>query len=272
MLIAQANLPIGIGSTGIVVVQIQEKLLSAGADLVADGDFGSITEAAIKRFQAANNLSPLGFVGPKTAAALDAIQSGTPVEVLQQSVLKLAPHLAAMRAITGTKELPGSANSPIIMSWRSAIANAFPNVKGLREYCMTYTGDEIPWCGFGAAYCFAHAGLMPPFGADATDKFMWAAAWGEETEYMVRIPDNQIFPGCMLTFTRNGGGHISMCERVNSDGSFYIRGCNQSDMVNVVPKSRSQFTVATWPRSLPIPAKGAIVGNISNAVQLGSEQ
>ena len=48
------------------VVLLQNLLIKAGYNLIADGDFGPITEAAVKDFQANNKLVVDGIVGQKT--------------------------------------------------------------------------------------------------------------------------------------------------------------------------------------------------------------
>jgi hypothetical protein len=62
------------GSHGEEVRQLQLKLKALGffpADITPTGFFGPITEAAVKAFQSAHGISPLGFVGPLTRAALN---------------------------------------------------------------------------------------------------------------------------------------------------------------------------------------------------------
>jgi hypothetical protein len=58
------------GSRGPDVVALQERLNELGSQLVADGDFGPKTHAAVVAFQTANGLVADGIVGPKTWAAL----------------------------------------------------------------------------------------------------------------------------------------------------------------------------------------------------------
>jgi peptidoglycan hydrolase-like protein with peptidoglycan-binding domain len=47
-----------------------------GTDLVVDGDMGPKTHDVIKQFQAAHGLEADGWMGPLTAAALDAAIKG----------------------------------------------------------------------------------------------------------------------------------------------------------------------------------------------------
>lgn len=59
------------GSQSNLVKEIQKKLGFVGNEI--DGKFGSITEAAVRRFQRDNGLVPDGIVGPKTWAKLDSV-------------------------------------------------------------------------------------------------------------------------------------------------------------------------------------------------------
>lgn len=61
------------GDEGEVVKDVQRKLIAKGLDIGldgADGDFGSLTEAAVRRFQRSNNLPINGIVDPATYAKL----------------------------------------------------------------------------------------------------------------------------------------------------------------------------------------------------------
>lgn len=58
------------GMRGPDVRQLQARLNALGEHLLADGDFGPRTEAAVCRFQARNGLEGDGIVGPRTRARL----------------------------------------------------------------------------------------------------------------------------------------------------------------------------------------------------------
>lgn len=62
------------GSTGVQVSELQRRLKAAFASyagaLPVDGDFGPLTDAAVREFQRRSGLTVDGIVGPQTAAAL----------------------------------------------------------------------------------------------------------------------------------------------------------------------------------------------------------
>lgn len=60
-----------LGDEGEWVVVLQRQLTRHGYPLEADGEFGPVTEAAVREFQEAHGLAVTGVVGPDTWAALD---------------------------------------------------------------------------------------------------------------------------------------------------------------------------------------------------------
>lgn len=148
------------------------------------------------------------------------------------------PWLQVMRDITGTLEEPGADDNPTILSWADFIGRQYPEMK---EYAAQYVHDAIPWCGLTVAYCMAHAGVRPVFGASDIDKFLWAAAWGRWGRQL----DKPVL-GCVMVFTRNGGGHVTLFER-EENGYYVCRGGNQGDAVKLSQYPPSKFTCAVWP-------------------------
>jgi peptidoglycan hydrolase-like protein with peptidoglycan-binding domain len=58
------------GSSSPEVEQVQIALVALGYPLAVDGTYGARTEAAVRDFQAANNLEVDGIAGPNTQTAL----------------------------------------------------------------------------------------------------------------------------------------------------------------------------------------------------------
>ncbi len=67
---AAATPVLGLGSTGDLVVWLQEHLVSVGYATAVDGDFGPTTQAAVQQFQSVRGLTVDGIAGPATWAAL----------------------------------------------------------------------------------------------------------------------------------------------------------------------------------------------------------
>lgn len=243
------NGPVRLGDENEVVTAIQVALVSAGHVLTIDGDFGPVTEAAVVKFQAAHKLQPVGYVGPKTAAELESVKViPAVVDAQPPSVRGIAPWLSVMRAISGTKEVPGAKDSPIIMKWVSDIGTRFPeHAKYLKN---NYTHDSVPWCGLCVAEVMAMVGINP------VTESLWAANWAKFGKKLTKPVQ-----GCVMVFTRSGGGHVTLLEEIKG-GYAYCRGGNQSDMVNVSKRAwpTDQFTAATWPLGVPLPD---VQGNVA---------
>ena len=58
------------GDRGVEVRKLQTALARKGYDILADGEFGAVTQAIVIDFQARNGLVPDGVVGPRTQAKL----------------------------------------------------------------------------------------------------------------------------------------------------------------------------------------------------------
>jgi uncharacterized protein (TIGR02594 family) len=118
--------------------------------------------------------------------------------------------LIQARNLIGTKEIIGTVHNKTIMAWAKEL--------GLEK---TYTADEIPWCGLFIAYCAHKAGL------EVVKDPLWALNWNKfgakQTVAML---------GDVLTFKRNGGGHVGIYVG-EDDTCYHVLGGNQSNMVNI---------------------------------------
>ena len=150
--------------------------------------------------------------------------------------------------LIGTKEIVGKAHNPTILSRAKAL--------GLEK---VYTNDEIPWCGLFIAYCCHSAGL------DVVKNPLWALNWNKYGT-QAEIP----MLGDVLTFKRNGGGHVGIY--VGEDKTHYhVLGGNQNNSVSIsrIEKARLQQARRTaWKIAQPanvrvvhLEAKGIVTTN-----------
>lgn len=143
------------------------------------------------------------------------------------------PYLAIARGLIGTREVPGVPNSPTIMGWAARL--------GVGVLGAAYNADSVPWCGLFAAWCVKQAGITPP--KIALRAKSWAS-WGTP------LTSDQLAPGAVLVFEREGGGHVGFY--VAEDAAYYhVLGGNQSDAVNVMRIGKSRCVARRWPNGVP---------------------
>ena len=122
-------------------------------------------------------------------------------------------------SLLGTKEEIGSINNPVILSWADALR--------LKDY----KADSIPWCGLFIAYLALLTNKPIP------NAPLWALAWskwGEACEPEL---------GCVLVFTRNGGGHVGLYVGEDLE-CFHVLGGNQGDSVSITRIKKSRLTAS----------------------------
>lgn len=156
------------------------------------------------------------------------------------------PWLAVARKLDGVKEFSGAADNPVILDFAKAIGEIFTDMKA---YSALYRHDATAWCGLFAAYCMASVGYRPPFGNGDLNRFLWAQSWAKWGTKL----DKPKF-GCVMVFTRTGGGHVAFYER-EDEGHYYVRGGNQADAVNVARFPKTSLIAAVWPKEAPVYVK-----------------
>lgn len=119
--------------------------------------------------------------------------------------------------LIGIKEVVGKVHNPIIMSWAKDL-----------DLQKIYTADEIPWCGLFIAYACHKAGI------DVVDKPLWALSWAK---WGTKVTEPML--GDILTFKRDGGGHVGIYVGEDKD-CYHVLGGNQGNAVSVtrIVKSR----------------------------------
>lgn len=88
---------LSVGSTGAEVTALQQVLTGQGDFTgTVTGYYGSLTEAAVDKFQAAHSIQQLGIVGPETLAALNAIET----QEAQAATTTVAPTTTSTTAVS----------------------------------------------------------------------------------------------------------------------------------------------------------------------------
>src|ERR1700704_1751416 len=235
--------------------RVQQRLGGANTD----GEVGPDTIAATARVDAAKlinqvcderlaflqGLKTWGVFGNGWGRRVREVRAvaGAMVDEASHDIGASPPWLATMREVTGTQEYSGSADNAVILEWARFIGEKYPE---MRSYCAQYNHDAVAWCGLTVAYCMAKNGIRPVFGKSENERFLRAGAW---RAFGVRLDKPKL--GCVMVFTRNGGGHVALYE--GEEGNDYlIRGGNQSDAVNLMRMHKSKFTAAVWPPNAAI--------------------
>lgn len=149
----------------------------------------------------------------------------------------LTPHdplwLHHARQLLGTTEAAGTANNPAILDWARQEGGWIERF---------YTADSIPWCGLFVGHCLLEAGIGGP--KNPLSALAWAD-WGEP------VPFQEREAGCVLVFTRQGGGHVGFYVGEDADGSaLHVLGGNQSDAVSIARISTARLQAVRWPSGL----------------------
>lgn len=123
----------------------------------------------------------------------------------------------------GIKEVLGPKNNPVIIGW----------LKKLKSWI---TSDESAWCGVWVAHCMQDAGLP------VAPTWYRAKAWLE----WGRKLDRPVY-GCVVVFTRIGGGHVGFVVGKNKKGQLMVLGGNQKDMVCILPFDMARVAGYRYP-------------------------
>jgi uncharacterized protein (TIGR02594 family) len=147
----------------------------------------------------------------------------------------------------GTLEAVGSKNNPTIIAWAKEVGGEVEDV---------YSADSIPWCGLFMAVIAMRAGK------DVPKHPLWAlswSAWGAKADKPML--------GDVLTFIRNGGGHVALYVGEDAD-AYHTLGGNQSDSVCITRMPKSRLYAARRPLYREQPANVRVVRLASNGAAL----
>lgn len=127
------------------------------------------------------------------------------------------------RKYLGLREIPGPRHNQTIQGWLTR----------LRAW---WTDDETPWCGVFVAAVMAESGLAYP------KHYYRALAWIDAGRKIDRPS-----VGCIVIFTRKGGGHVGFVVGEDVWGRLMVLGGNQGNAVTVAPFSKGRVAGYVWP-------------------------
>lgn len=99
-----------------------------------------------------------------------------------------------------------------------------------------------PWCGLFTAWAVFSAGIKLP------ENYFRASSW-ESWGQKLTAPAE----GCIVTFTRQGGGHVGFVLGLAADGSLIVLGGNQGNRVSIERFPMSKATAFRWPAGVAVP-------------------
>lgn len=137
--------------------------------------------------------------------------------------------LAGANKFLGVKEVKGAQHNPEILQMWKDIKRG-----GIKD-------DETPWCAAFVGAMLERAGIK-------SSRFESAKSyldWGVQLDEPIK--------GCVVVFSRDGGGHVGFVIGQDKGGSLLVLGGNQSDEVNVRAFPRRRVTGYRWPKGQPIP-------------------
>lgn len=210
------------------VLEVQQALKHAGFDPgPLDGIAGPLTRRAIRAFQRHKRLKADGVAGPRTQARLSGHLSQPSPGPAAPALPAGLPWMAAAHRLIGTKEAPGPANTPAILSWAEGAG-------------IAYDADEVPWCGLFVAHCLSASLPDEPLPAQPLGARQWLK-FGRPVQPQC---------GAVLVFWRGSpegwAGHVGFCW-AEDEGYFHVLSGNQSDAVSITRIARSRLLAARWP-------------------------
>lgn len=121
---------------------------------------------------------------------------------------------AAAKGEMGVAEVPGKSHNKRVLAYHACTS-------------LYATDDETPWCSSFINWVMKKIGEK---GTNSAAAKSWMK-WGVELKKPV--------PGCVVVFTRAGGGHVALFDHEDKD-YVYTLGGNQGNRVNIsaYPKSR----------------------------------
>jgi len=139
--------------------------------------------------------------------------------------------IAEARKHEGLREIVGGKHNPLLIAMLKAMG------KFSGESRAWWLDDETPWCGLFVGYTQGITGRY------VIKEWFRAKAW--ESDQLTKL-DKAAY-GCIVTFTRKGGGHVGYVIGRDKHGNLIVWGGNQRNMVCALPFAVERATGYYWP-------------------------
>ncbi|HHZ7293705.1 TPA: TIGR02594 family protein [Morganella morganii] len=117
------------------------------------------------------------------------------------------------------------------------------------------TARKVPWCAGFVNACLERAGIR----STRSDSSRSYLSFGDA----LKAPAY----GCIVTFSRTGGGHVGFVVGKTESGQLMVLGGNQSDAVNIKAFGTERVTGYRWPSGEPVDNRPLPVGNAALSVK-----
>ncbi|MEQ5183160.1 TIGR02594 family protein [Providencia alcalifaciens] len=117
------------------------------------------------------------------------------------------------------------------------------------------TARKVPWCAGFVNAMLERAGIKSPR-KDASSSYDTFGQKLTEPKY-----------GCVVRFSRSGGGHVGFCVGKTANGSLLILGGNQSDAVNVKAFGTDRVVAYRWPDGVEVDNRPLPIGDAALSVK-----
>lgn len=158
------------------------------------------------------------------------------------------PWMKVAKQYVGVAEVPGAGTSSVIAGW-------------LRRLKAWWTDDETPWCGVYVGECLSSTGY------DIPKYYMRALAWAEWGRAL-DVPR----AGCVVVFSRTGGGHVGFVVGTTPDGMLMVLGGNQANKVSIAPFDPSRVVAYRWPNEHILLGNGELPVLARNGLPLSTSE
>jgi uncharacterized protein (TIGR02594 family) len=219
---------------------------SAGAGLAA----ARAISIALSKFQQANDIKVTGTATADTVAVLRVDPPSVAATYQAVPAVPAEPvWMREARRFMGLKEVAGAKSNATIIGWAKAAGGW---ISGF------YTNDDIAWCGLFQEHCISATLPHEQLPANPLGALNWSA-------FGKRLTTPAL--GAILTFHRDGGGHVG--QYVGEDSTAYhVLGGNQSNSVSITRVDKGRLDDIRWPLTGEAPVGARVLLTPAGALSI----